>query len=112
MVAQFAGVVPFREAFPSAPAGHTHEHAVHLDDTHTHKHASSGAAHHHHDGGANAPGDQCCALHSFFAAIVPVVLTPTFAGVLGPPLEARQPENMAGIGPGRIDRPPRTLLLI
>jgi hypothetical protein len=111
MVAQFAGVVPFREAFPSAAVGHTHahEHAAGVSDTH--KHANDGAAHHHHDDDASTPGDECCALHSF-AAIVPAVLTAAIAAAVGKPLEDRRLENIAGITPSRLDRPPRTLPLI
>jgi hypothetical protein len=104
LVTQLAGVVPFSSGS---------EHAAHA--------ASAAEAHHHHHGGPGPshhgdrtadPADHCCALHAFFAGILPpAIVVDTFAvaatRVVGGPAAAR-----IGAPPGRLDRPPRSLPLI
>jgi len=113
VVAQFAGVVPFRQAFASPSVSHTHlhEHAERVDGSVAHTHMGDGATHRHDTGDAAAPSDKCCALHGLIA-IVPVVITAALVVLVGKPLEDRRLQNFTGITPGRLDRPPRTLLLI
>jgi hypothetical protein len=113
VVAQFAGAVPFRQAFASPSVSHTHvhEHAERGVDAIVHTHMGDGATHRHDIGDAAAPSDKCCSLHGLIA-IVPVVITAVLVVLVGKPLEVRPPQNFTGITPGRLDRPPRTLLLI
>jgi len=76
LVAQFAGVVssPLAQAHAAVGAAITHA-SHHQASGHQagHRHADS----HRHDGyahpdvGACDPADYCCALHAFFAGILP-----------------------------------------
>jgi hypothetical protein len=100
LVAQLAGVVPFEYIHPTPSlahaAAHDHEHGT----THTH----------HHDGTKQdgTVADQCCALHSL-AGVVPLVIMAILSDPVGRPLSAEPTDRISGIGPGRLDRPPRSL---
>jgi len=116
VVAQFAGVVPSRVAHASPVVGHpaAHVHAVHVHGNHVHKHA--GSAHDdcpgHEQGSADLPGapdSECCALHGL-AAIVPVVVVAVPIGTIGERMADCRTGKVTGLGPGRLDRPPKSLL--
>jgi hypothetical protein len=112
LVAQFAGVV-------SSPLAHAHaafraagEHAAHHHDHADGRHAAG----HRHDGcaypGAAAcddQGDQCCALHAFFAGILPPVTEVENAGIGGETFRPDVTDVAQGVEVGRLDRPPRPL---
>jgi DUF2946 family protein len=111
LMAQLAGVVssPRASAQPAmADAGvihdMTHDHAGHHQ-------AGAGAdqpapAHHHHDGNL---ADTCCALHAYFAGVMPPPVAVKTANVVGERLAARRDFQSSGVAPGRLDRPPRPL---
>ena len=106
VIAQFAGVVSSplasAEAFAKAAASGVHDHHAHLHD-HDGK-----AVHHHGDGQV----DRCCALHAFFAGILPPVIELPAAVVPGPRLVVNLADIAHGVAIGRPDRPPRPLALI
>jgi hypothetical protein len=103
LVAQLAGVVssPRATAHPIADAAVVHSH----EDLAHHQHGSGAA--HHHDGGKLA--DTCCALHAYFAGVMPPAVAVTTATVVGERLAARPDDQFPGVPPGRLDRPPRPL---
>jgi len=106
LFAQLAGVVPSPHAdarlIASSPGSHGHHH-----DGYEH---GDGKAR-YHDGNQGAV-DHCCALHAFFAAVLPpAILTDTVA-IVGKPLTADADHGGVGVPPGRLDRPPRPLTLI
>ena len=107
MLAQLAGVV-------SSPVVAAHAAAetvipfVHHHDHHARSGSVHGAAGEH---GHQPPGhaDTCCALHAFFAGVLPSVavvenLTPT-----GERMTGRLTEGSVGITPGGLDHPPKPL---
>ncbi len=106
LVAQFAGVVssPLAtvQAIPNVIASHIHhQHACNKD--------CAGSAHHHGDqSGQHA--DYCCALHAFFAGVLPPVITVDTTGVVDERLAANLTDVGAGVDSARLDRPPRPLL--
>ncbi len=112
LVAQFAGVV-------SSPLAHAHAAAAavaaHTSHHHAHKHQGNGqhADGHRHDGcaqsdaGACAPADYCCALHAFFAGILPPAAVIDNPAVAGEALHPAVSDIALGLHPGRLDRPPR-----
>jgi hypothetical protein len=101
LVAQLAGVVSSPRAsaqpMPDATAQHSHQHHGHHDD--------SGTASHHGDHGNLA--DSCCALHAYFAGVMPPVVAVKTATVVGERLAAGPDGQSRGVPPGRLDRPPR-----
>ncbi len=99
LVAQLAGVVSSPAealAIPNAPAFH---HSAH------HHHGAG----HHHGGKERAVIDHCCALHAFFAGVLPPAVAMDFVTdegrVLAPELSALG----VGVPPVPLDRPPRRL---
>ncbi len=106
VIAQFAGVVSSplasAEVFAKAAASRVHDHHSHLHDH------DGNAVRHQSDGQV----DGCCALHAFFAGILPPAIEVPAAIVP----EQRFVVNLAdiahGIATGRLDRPPRFLALI
>jgi hypothetical protein len=104
LVAQFAGVVssPRAEAQPIAAASQSHHQ-------YGHDHGDTGTAHHHHgDHGGNL-ADTCCALHAYFAGVLPPVIAIETGSVIGEPLVIGRDHQSVGVPPGRLDRPPRPL---
>ena len=105
VIAQFAGVVASplagAEAFAKAAASRVHDHHAHL-----HGHDGN-AVRHHSDGQV----DRCCALHAFFAGILPPVIELPAAVVPGPRLVVNLADIAHGVAIGRPDRPPRPLAL-
>jgi hypothetical protein len=108
LAAQLAGVVssPRASAHPAMPdagiAPSHHDHAHHHDDG-----SGSGPAPHQHDGGNLA--DTCCALHAYFAGVLPPAVAVKTASIVGERLAARPDDQAPGLPPGRLDRPPRPL---
>jgi len=105
LVAQFAGVVssPRANAQPVPNAAASHSDHQHGDDP-----ADGGKAHHHGDHGGNF-ADTCCALHAYFAGVIPLVIAIQTRSVIGEPLAAGPDSPGIGVPPGRLDRPPRPL---
>ena len=101
LVAQLAGVVPSEYVYPTPGLAHA--------ATHEHEHGTAGHTH-HHDGTKQdgAVADQCCALHSL-AGVVPLVVMAILADRVGERLSPAAADRASGIGPGRLDRPPRSL---
>jgi len=86
-----------------ATAAASHDHHHHAQD-----HADHGKLHDHHDHGGTL-ADTCCALHAYFAGVLPPVIAVETEGVVGEQLSVG-PDNLAlGIPHGRLDRPPRPL---
>jgi hypothetical protein len=107
MMAQFAGVVSSprsnSQPVPDAIASHTHhQHAA----DHAHDHGQ-GAAHHHDGGGNGNLADTCCALHAYFAGVLPPMIAIEATNVVGQRLAAGIDDRGFGVPPDRLDRPPR-----
>jgi hypothetical protein len=102
LVAQFAGVVssPRANALPLANAAHAHGQ---------HQHGSDHADHHHGDS-AQDLGDACCALHAFFAGVLPPAIAIETGIVTGESLAIGPDDRERGVPLDRLDRPPRPLL--
>jgi hypothetical protein len=103
LVAQFAGVVssPRAGAQPIAAASQSlHQHG--------HDHRDTGKAHHHGDHGGNL-SDTCCALHAYFAGVLPPVIAIETGSIIGESLVVGRDDLSVGVPPGRLDRPPRPL---
>jgi hypothetical protein len=106
LLAQLAGVVPSprvdAQLAASSPGSHGHHH-----DRYDH---GDGKVRHHD--GDRGTVDHCCALHAFFAAVLPPAIVTDTVAVLGKPLTADADHRGVGVPPGRLDRPPRPLALI
>ncbi|HMA73077.1 MAG TPA: hypothetical protein VKP67_16585 [Xanthobacteraceae bacterium] len=105
LVAQFAGVVssPRASAPPlaTAPASHDHHHRAH-------DHGDQGKLHDDHSHGRSL-ADTCCALHAYFAGVLPPIIAIETAAVIGKSLSI-DPDTVAlGVPRDRLDRPPRPL---
>jgi len=103
LAAQFAGVVSSPPAnaqtMPAPAASHVHHrHAYEKDNQRTP---------HHHDGLCKDCTDYCCALHAFFAGILPPVIAVDTADIVGQRLASSLEDFSFGIAPDRLDRPPR-----
>lgn len=104
MFAQLAGVVvsPVAAHIPmqgfASEAHHQHDH---------HVHSSSGIPCDH--GQPKSHGDDCCALHAFFAGVLPSLAVVEAAMMGGEALAARRPEGNAQLVLARLDRPPKPL---
>lgn len=108
LIAQFAGVVSSplasADAYADAVVLHMHhQHVHHLD--------SSTAADHHADRNGDHV-DRCCALHAFFAGVLPATIAVETRDVIGQHLAPSVIEHVCGVEPGQLDRPPRPFLLI
>jgi hypothetical protein len=105
LVAQLAGVVSSPRAdgqlIPSTAAAQS-------DHQHGHDSADNGKAH-HHDGHSQNLADTCCALHAYFAGVLPPVIVIETESVIGESLAVYPEDRAHGVSPGRLDRPPRPL---
>jgi hypothetical protein len=103
VVAQFAGVVssPRANAQPIANAALAYDH-------HQHDHADEGKVPHHGDHSGNL-ADTCCALHAYFAGILPPAVLVETGSAMGQSLAGAPDDQDRGMPPGRLDRPPRPL---
>jgi hypothetical protein len=114
LVAQFAGVVSAPLSQAHAAAGTIFAHASHHhSDGH---HAGNHHADHRHDacahldaGACSDHADYCCALHAFFAGILPPAAVIESAFVAAETLRPAVSSAAFGLHPGRLDRPPRPL---
>jgi len=102
VVAQFAGVVssPRAGAQPILNAADAHHHQL------GHDYAGEGNAPHHGDHSANL-ADTCCALHAYFAGILPPAVAIETGSAIGESLAVYPDDRDRGLPPGRLDRPPR-----
>ena len=105
LVAQFAGVVssPRASAQPMASAAAAHDH-----HQHGHDHADQGNIPLHGDHSGNL-ADTCCALHAYFAGVLPPAVLIETESVIGESLAVDPDDRGRGRPPGRLDRPPRPL---
>ena len=101
LVAQFAGVVssPRAGAQPIAAASQGHHQ-------HGHDHGGPGKSHHHGDQGGTL-ADTCCALHAYFAGVLPPIIAIKTGSIVSEPLALGRDDQNVGVPPGRLDRPPR-----
>jgi hypothetical protein len=106
VIAQFAGVV-------SSPMAHAHPASAtataHADHRRVHSHDHQGRAHEDH-GQCGDQADYCCALHAFFAGVIPPAIAIDAVNFVDLRLTPQPNTMVAGLGPGRLDRPPRPLL--
>ncbi len=123
LAAQFAGVISSPLAHPHAPSaavtdtGYEQAGAQHADKHHAGKQADKRhAAGHRHDGCAHPnagacadAADYCCALHAFFAGILPPAAAIDKPALAGEILRPAVTSVALGLRPGRLDRPPRSL---
>ncbi len=102
LVAQFSGVVssPLAGAPGFAMIGDSHQHHPHMQ---MHGPIDATPVTHHSD----QDGDNCCALHAFFAGILPGVVMVETVNVPGQRIVATLNDLGLGVDPGRLDRPPR-----
>ncbi len=102
VVAQFAGVVasPLASAHGTPLVFHVH---------HAHDHGDKGTFHHHGDQSKNG-ADHCCALHAFFAGVLPPPIVVETMEVVSQRLTSEMTDLGPGVDPGQLDRPPRPLL--
>jgi hypothetical protein len=105
VVAQFAGVVSsplaMAHAAPSAAAAH-------VDHQHADGHGRGGCPHRDGDRSGDR-ADYCCALHAFFAGILPPAIAVASADIVGERLLPQVTALGLGVNPGLLDRPPRPL---
>jgi hypothetical protein len=112
LVAQFAGVVSSPLAQAHAAAGAVAAHASH-HQAHTHQGNGQHANGHRHDGCAQSDAgtcdhaDYCCALHAFFAGILPPAAVIDNSVAAGEALRPGVSDVALGLHPARLDRPPR-----
>jgi hypothetical protein len=115
LVAQFAGVVPapLSQAYatPRAAIVHTdhhhggsHQAGNHHADGHRHD-----ACAHPNAGACTDHGNYCCALHAFFAGILPPAAAIDNTVIASETLRPGVTDVALGLHPGRLDRPPRPL---
>jgi hypothetical protein len=106
LIAQFAGVVssPLARAH-AAPSAAT----SHADHQHAQDHGRGGCAHPDGDRSGDC-ADYCCALHAFFAGILPPAIAVVSVDIVREQLLPRMTALGLGSNPGRLDRPPRPLL--
>jgi hypothetical protein len=115
LMAQLAGVVssPRANATPTADADvvqSDQDHGHHQN--HEHHHGGADAAHHGGNDGHGDHGnlaDTCCALHAYFAGVMPPVVAVTTVSIVGERFAARADDQSPGVSPSRLDRPPRPL---
>ena len=104
LLAQFAGIV----SSPLASARVFAETAAHAYSQHAHLHRHSDNKQDDH--AADNHVDGCCALHAFFAGVLPSVMKVECIGIIGQRLVPRLTQRTEGITLGRIDRPPKPVL--
>lgn len=100
MVAQFSGIVPSPLARAQSAPESVIAHHHHGDD-----HGGTPMPQDHGAGGGLA--DTCCALHAYFAGVMPPPIAISIGRTIGEPLVASPDDVGLGIAPPRLDRPPR-----
>jgi hypothetical protein len=103
LAAQLAGVVssPRANALPMGSAAAMQ----HLDEARDL--GDYGKSHRHHDHGN--PADKCCALHAYFAGVLPPVIAIEAEGLTGQRLSVDPDDLVLGVLSARLERPPRPL---
>jgi hypothetical protein len=115
LVAQFAGVVSSPLAQAHRAAGPAIAHASHhkaVDHQADGRHADGyrhDACAHPDAGACTDHADYCCALHAFFAGILPPAAAIDNAVIAGETLRPAVTGVALGLHPSRLDRPPRPL---
>jgi hypothetical protein len=114
LVAQFAGVVPspLWQAHAAAGAAVAHPSQHHSDGRHAGGHQADyrhDACAHPDTGACTDHADYCCALHAFFAGILPPAAAIENAVVAPEALRPAVSSAALGLHPGRLDRPPKPL---
>lgn len=108
LLAQFAGAVPSPLAsaqnFANAVTHHVHHHQ------HAHGYSQEGHGSSHNDRTGNH-GDTCCALHAFFAGVVPCLAAIEIRAVAGQRIDAVFAEDRVEALPNRLDRPPKPIVI-
>jgi|SRR5215472_17391597 len=104
LLAQFAGAV----SSPLAGAGSEPSAASHVH--HHHAGAPRGMAHEHGGPQQSRHADFCCALHAFFAGVLPSVADVGSTTLSGQRVVANLTQAAIGLEPDRLDRPPKPLL--
>jgi hypothetical protein len=113
VLAQFAGVVssPLTQARTASGAAISHVSHHHADGHHAAAHRADGHRHNgclHPDGSACPDhADYCCALHAFFAGILPPAAVIDNVVLASERLRPAVTDVALGLDPGRLDRPPR-----
>jgi hypothetical protein len=109
-VAQFSGVVssPLAQAHSAVAAAVAHANHHHADGHHADGHRHDGCAR-PNAGACTDHADYCCALHAFFAGILPPAAAIDNVVIAGETLRPGVTEVALGLRPGRLDRPPRPL---
>lgn len=106
VLAQFAGAVssPFAGSWQRehSAAPHVHHHRAGAADV--------GGMAHEHGGRQQNHADYCCALHAFFAGVLPYVAAVASTTLTGERVVANLTQAAIGLTPGRLDRPPKSLL--
>jgi len=106
LLAQFAGSVssPLTGAWASEPraASHVHHHHAGTGDI--------GGMGNEHGDTQQGHSDYCCALHAFFAGVLPSVAAVGSMTLTGERVAANFAQATIGLAPGRLDRPPKPLL--
>ena len=105
LIAQFAGVVPMSLASAGA-LGHPVAVASAVPDHHVDGHSGHATFHHHGDQNGDRV-DHCCALHAFFAAILPPPIAVHTEDVAGRRLVAELADAGRGVDLDQLGRPPR-----
>jgi hypothetical protein len=107
MLAQFSGVVSSPFASVQSIAAQSISDAAVSHHHHGHDHGGAGIPHNHGVSGGLA--DTCCALHAYFAGVLPPAIAIAIGRTIGEPLAASPDDFGLGIAPARLDRPPRPL---
>jgi hypothetical protein len=113
VLAQFAGVIssPLAQARTASGASISHASHHHADGHHAAAHSADGHRHNGclHPDGSTCPdhADYCCALHAFFAGILPPAAAIANVGLASERLRPAVTDVALGLDPGRLDRPPR-----
>ena len=108
LVAQFAGVVSSPQASAEAFANALDSHARYQ---YMHDHGRGRSADRHGDRNGDR-ADHCCALHAFFAGIMPPVVAIEIMNIADQRLVGNFPSVGRGLAQGRLDRPPRPCRVI
>jgi len=105
VLAQFAGAVssPFAGAWEPGRSAASRVHHHHAGDV-------GGMVHEHGGPQDQNHADYCCALHAFFAGVLPSVAGVVSTTLIGQRVAANFARAAIGLTPGRLDRPPKPLL--
>jgi hypothetical protein len=110
LLAQFAGVVssPLKQAHAAAGTAVVHAGHHHTEGDRANDHRHDGCA--HPDTGACLDhADYCCALHAFFAGILPPAAAIERAAIAAETVRPAVGDAALGLEGGGLDRPPRPL---